>query len=252
MSWHYPRWCSLEYYQLRALGSYLGYDLCCCGSCANYSYSFTLQAVVPVPTCRMHHFSVECVDVRKIGVMRLIELANCRNQEVRAYGVKVPNFRLLSTYAFYFGLPFVVLIVPASLIHCRTKANMPVKLILVCDAYQVTLNFLLPRIFARPLAIWLEGVRVEVAKDCGTSGKPFEPLSASSPGNYEDIPSQQQPGYMLSFHVPPTWLLFSTITKFRPWPLLIISMAVHRPTASTISIHHRRIQPPRCCIASNL
>ena len=43
------------------------------------------------------------------------------------------------------------------------------------------------------------------------------------------IPSQQQPGYLLSFQVPPTLLLFSRITKFRDLLCLIKSMAMHIP-----------------------
>lgn len=45
----------------------------------------------------------------------------------------------------------------------------------------------------------------------------------------KDLPSQQHPGYLLSFHVPPTLLLFSKMIKLRHLFRLIKSIAMHIP-----------------------
>lgn len=55
------------------------------------------------------------------------------------------------------------------------------------------------------------------------------------------IPSQQQPGYLLSFHVPPTWLPFSTMTKSLYLFFRIKSIAVHSPGfLSILSLNSHR------------
>lgn len=52
----------------------------------------------------------------------------------------------------------------------------------------------------------------------------------------KSIPSHEHPGYLLSNQVPPTWLPFSRMTKFRHDVLLSRSIAIHSPSCHQLAI----------------
>jgi hypothetical protein len=65
---------------------------------------------------------------------------------------------------------------------------------------------------------------------------------------YSFLLSQQHPGYLLSFQVPPIWLPFSTMMKSRLSLRRIMSIAVHSPNfrisqICTINIEDMEIYP---------
>ena len=117
----------------------------------------------------MHDLSIEGLQTGQLRVVGLVQLTDCRDQEIRIDGIGFSNFCLFPTDPFHLRSPCIACVVPTSFFYCRIEADMPVKLVFVRYINQIILNFFLPGIFSSPLAIRLEGVGIKVTEDCAWS-----------------------------------------------------------------------------------
>jgi len=80
------------------------------------------------PACRMHHLALEFLQPYDVRILRIIQLADTRNQKVGHDGVRGDELAILSAHHCNLNFPLLDLAVPAALIDLHIE---PVVLVQV-------------------------------------------------------------------------------------------------------------------------
>jgi hypothetical protein len=73
---------------------------------ANYTNIFVLEIIAPVPTSRMHNLALELLKALDLGVARLVQLANGRDEKVCLDGIAGVEFGVLAASDLDIDFPF--------------------------------------------------------------------------------------------------------------------------------------------------
>jgi hypothetical protein len=171
----------------------------------------------------MHTLPLEFIHPLDIRPGRLIQLSDARNEHICRQFVSLLELGIFSAGHRHLDLPFPGLVVPPRLLDGRVEPDVRVQTVLPRNAGEIVQNFLLARVLACPSRPLFKGVAVQGTPDCEANY-----YQSSDIGTSCGVPSQAQPGYLLSFQVPPTELPFSRMTKLR-WLRRRRSMAMHIP-----------------------
>ena len=110
----------------------------------------------------MHLLPGELVQAIDLGVRRLVQLSDSRDQEVTLDLIRWVEFRLFATTCRGdLRPPLLQLIVPPRFLNGGVEADVLVQLVLLRDSGQVGEDLFLAWVLPRPVAVLSEAVAVE-------------------------------------------------------------------------------------------
>ena len=143
---------ALKHRQVRGQRRYLGHDLHRAGTGAHHGHPLAGQIQVGTPLVGVKGHAGKSVQARHLGNQRLVQRAGGQHHMARQHG------RL----ARQFHLPVLLLGQPAQGLHLGVERNERTQLVLVHQAQDVVLNFLLLRVGPAPGVIGLKRQRIQV------------------------------------------------------------------------------------------
>lgn len=98
------------------------------------------QVIRPVPSRRMHYFTLEILDARDVGFSWHVELANGRHEEVGRDDIVGRELAVLFPRDIHLDLPLRLLIIPAGFFDGGVESDVPVEVVLLSRLDEVRLK----------------------------------------------------------------------------------------------------------------
>ena len=156
----------------------------------------------------MHYLALEIIQTLDIWIARLIQLADSRDEEIAFDAIRRIELCLFAASDLNIDGPAVLAVVPCSSRHRRVEAYVLVEIVFASDIAEIIL-------YDWGLVVY--GTNRETRRTRISSCPGYSRVQSgfcSKEYEYSILQtSQQQPGYLLSYHVPPTLDDFSTMMK---------------------------------------
>src|ERR1700722_2877602 len=149
---HNPGRRALEKRKLSGARGDLGNELDGACTSANHGYVFAIQVDAVIPGGRMKCGARKTLQARQCGVLRHVQATDAGDQH------PCPDAHPRTGD----GLPHALCLIPSRLLKARMQPDVGGEFVTLHAAFQIVVNFLLPRIHARPIRRWLEREGIQV------------------------------------------------------------------------------------------